>query len=247
MEFEIQRNELDNKGYGLFENLIDEETLNSLKKIVDKNLEKNKDNSFFLTGENLEKDLSENTKLLDLIIQIFHFFSKKDGLKEFESRKIYKVLRVISKGKMYSNSYDFHFDAHHYTVLIPIYTPTSNEENYNGDLILMPNIRNKTNSIILNIIQKFFYQNKLTKVILKFLINKRIIKKSFKIKLKPGNAYVFNGFRSLHCNQVVKNGLKRATLLLHFYDLFENSKIINFNRQIRQSLENKNIKKNINT
>ena len=46
---------------------------------------------------------------------------------------------------------------------------------------------------------------------------------------------------------MVKNGLKRATLLLHFYDLFENSKIIYFNRQIRQSLENKNIKKNINT
>ena len=64
------------------------------------------------------------------------------------------------------------------------------------------------------------------------------------IKFNQRDIYLFNGFRSLHGNQPVQVGHVRATLLLHFYDNFQNSKLVKLNRRYRKFIEDTNIKKN---
>ena len=64
--------------------------------------------------------------------------------------------------------------------------------------------------------------------------------------LKPGNAYVFNGFRTLHANLNIDPRDIRATILIHYHDIFRDSFLVKKNREIRIKKELKNIKSNIN-
>ena len=64
------------------------------------------------------------------------------------------------------------------------------------------------------------------------------------LKLKPGNVYIFYGYRTLHGNQTINPNDVRATILLHFYDIFKNSKLVKFNRKLRLRNEGKIIKEN---
>ena len=98
---------------------------------------------------------------------------------------------------MHSTSFDFHFDAHQYTILVPIIIPNTGNQNTNGNLILFPNLRKKTKSLLINIIQKNIFQNKISKIILKYLSHKNLIKKKI-IKFNKKDIYLFNCFRSLH-------------------------------------------------
>jgi len=233
------------KGFVEIENFLNHKELSYLEKIVYENLIINNFNSFFLTGDKLDEKIDNIENFNTKIFNIFSKFSEFDKLKNHNNLKMYKVLRVISKSKMYSNSYDFHFDAHYYTMLIPIFIPEGINDNTNGHLMLFPNIRKNTNSLIKNFFQKLFFQNKITKNLLKILVSKKKLK-YIKLRIKPKNIYLFNGFRSLHANENVDNRLLRATLIVHFYDCFANSKIIQWNREYRKYIEKKNIEKNSN-
>ena len=232
-------------GFVEIKNFLDENNLNYLKKIVNDNLLKNNFNSFFLTGTNLDEAVGKIENFNAKILNVFNKFSELDKLSNYSNRKMYKVLRVISKSKMYSNSYDFHFDAHYYTMLVPIFIPEGIDEDTNGHLMLFPNIRKNTNNLMKNFFQKLFYQNKIIKNLLKLLVSKKKIKYT-KLIIKPGNIYLFNGFRSLHANENVDKSLLRATLIVHFHDCFASSKIIQWNREYRKYIEKKNIEKNSN-
>ena len=234
---------LDHKGFHTIKNFLNIAELKVLNKLVDKNLKVNNHNSFFITNDDLKKTFIGKKKFLNKFYSILHKLSTLGKLNNFNEKKIYKNLRVISRSKMHSNSFDFHFDAHKYTILVPIKIPRSKNENQNGDLIIFPNLRNETTSLTKNIFYKIIFQSKIIKILLKFLTTKNLIKK-IKIKLKPGNIYIFNGFKSLHGNEPVGSGLIRATLLLHYYDLFEDSLLVSLNRNFRKYIERNNIKKN---
>ena len=236
---------LNEKGFYCFENFLNEDDLKILQNNTNKLLKKNNNNSFFLMDEKLDDTFINEKKFIEKFYKIFFELSEKENLQNFKTKKIFKNLRVISQSKMHSTSYDFHFDAHQYTILVPIIIPDSGNQNTNGNLILFPNLRKKTTNLIINLLQKIFYQNKITKKILQFISSKKILKKEI-LNFKYNNIYIFNGFRSLHGNQPVLKGHVRATLLLHFYDVFENSMLVNLNRSFRKYIENKNIKKNIN-
>ena len=122
----------------------------------------------------------------------------------------------------------YHFDAHLFTVLLPIFIP-NNINGKNGDLVISSNFRKLSNNIIINIFQKLFFQN----FIFKKLLERKLFRDLFKfkqLKLKVGNLYLFNGYRSLHGNLEINTLDKRATLLLHYYDCFKSSKLVQLNR-----------------
>lgn len=238
-------NNLEKKGHYCFQNFLSTYEILKLKKLVLKNLKINKGNSFFMMDSKLSQTFASNNSFQKKFYDIFFALCKKENLKNYAEKKIFKNLRVISKSKMHSTSFDFHFDAHQYTMLIPILIPNNKDKNLNGNLILFPNIRKRTNFLIINIFQKFFFQNKIIKHILKYLSSKKIIKQNI-LTFKEGNVYIFNGYRSLHGNQAVSKDQIRATLLLHFYDVFSNSLLIKLNRKFRELIENRNIDKNKN-
>lgn len=234
---------LNKEGFHCFDNFINQEEQSKLEELVSSYINKNNNKSFFLMDESLEKTFVNSDTFLNKFYKLFYDLSKKENLPFYKNHKIFKNLRVIAQSKMHSTSFDFHFDAHQYTILVPIIIPETGNHNTNGNLILFPNLRKKTKSLIVNIIQKNFFQNKITKLIIKYLLNKNLIKKKI-IKFSKRNIYLFNGFKSLHGNEPVQNGYVRATLLLHFYDNFHNSKLIKLNRKYRKYLEDNNIKKN---
>ena len=234
---------LNKKGFHCFNNFINEEEQFELENIVSNHIHKNNNKSFFLMDENLKNTFINSEKFLDKFYKIFYDLSENENLPDYKKQKIFKNLRVIAQSKMHSTSFDFHFDAHQYTILVPIIIPDTKNQNTNGNLIIFPNLRKKTKSLLINIIQKNIFQNKISKIILKYLSSKNVLKKKI-IQFNQRDIYLFNGYRSLHGNQPVQAGHVRATLLLHFYDNFHNSKLIKLNRRYRKFIEDSNIKKN---
>ena len=235
-------NKLEKEGFYCFENLIDKSQLDSLVQLVKEKLSENNNKYFFLADQKLNNTIINDKEFISIFEKIFENISLNLNLKNPNKQEIYKVLRVITGNKNEKESYRYHFDAHLFTVLVPIIIP-EREKSHNGDLIIFPNIRKVINSLYLNIIQKIIFQNRFTKFLLK---NNYIFKnKSVLLKLKPGNVYIFYGYRTLHGNQSIDYRDVRATLLLHFYDIFNDSKLIKLNRKLRLKNENKTINKNM--
>ena len=170
-------NNLNKNGFHCFSNFINQNEQSKLEKIVSNHIYKNNNKSFFLMDEGLDKTFINSNSFLDKFYKVFYDLSKNENLPSYKKHKIFKNLRVISQSKMHSTSFDFHFDAHQYTILVPIIIPDTGSQNTNGNLILFPNIRKKTKSLLINIIQKNIFQNKISKIILKYLSNRSIIKK----------------------------------------------------------------------
>ena len=243
MDYKKLINKFLNKGYFERENFFTNKELIQLRKFVDKNLNKNKSKTFFLTSKsnNDIRDFFKNNEIIYKKIKlIIRNISNKLNIKDNEN--IYSVLRVIKCQRIKNESFRYHFDAHLLTILIPIYIPKRKNSN-NGHLLISPNLRKISNSILINILQKIYYQKFLSKI----LNGSKLIKilKLQKIILKPKSIFVFNGFRSLHGNLDIHKDDLRATMLIHYHDIFKNSKLITFNRNLRILRENKRIKNNL--
>lgn len=232
---------LDKDGYYSSNKILTKKDLNALRKLVQINLKRNNNSYFFLADKKLNKTYINNKIFTKKFENLFDKLSTNLKLKNYKKQKIYKVLRVIAGNRSKKESYRYHFDAHLFTVLIPIFIPKNKTKN-NGDLIIYPNFRKLTNILIINIIQKLLFQNRVAKFLLK---NKIIFNNKEKIlKLKPGNIYIFYGYRTLHGNKDIDPKQVRATLLLHFYDIFNESNLVKLNRNLRLKNEEKIIKNN---
>jgi len=232
---------INKKGYHCIENFINQDNLEVLRKFVNQKLEENNYQYFFLTSESDSNNLLNDEKFFEGTESLLKNITRSFNYKIRENEKLYKVLRVISGEKSKKVSLDFHFDAHLLTLLIPIYIP-NREKSDNGNLIIIKNLRILTKSLLKNIFQKIFFQSNFFK---KFFIQKNIIKKEI-LNLNPGNVYIFNGFRTLHANMNIHPKDILATILVHYYDIFKSSFLVDLNRKMRIKKELKNINSNKN-
>ncbi len=134
---------LNKVGFHCFNDFIDENEQSELENIVSDYILKNNNKSFFLMDEGLENTFINSDKFLKKFYELFYNLSEKENLPSYKDQKIFKNLRVIAQSKMHSTSFDFHFDAHQYTILVPIIIPDTGDQNTNGNLILFPNLRKK--------------------------------------------------------------------------------------------------------
>ncbi len=232
---------IEKNGFHCFENFINKKELETLRVEIYKKLEENNFQYFFLTSEYLNNSLLNNinfsSKIKNLLIKILREY----GFDSRNDEDLYKVLRVVTGRKSKKVSLDFHFDAHLLTLLIPIIIP-NREDSDNGDLLIIKNLRKLHNKIFLNIAQKIFFQSRFFRYILSKKMFTKIFQKE-KLKLVPGNIYIFNGFRTLHANLNINPADVRATCLVHFYDIFKDSNLIRLNRKLRQKKEINNFLK----
>ena len=233
------KNIINTSGFVEIENYISENELQALKKFIDTKLKENQNQYFFLTSEGRERTLLNDENFFKKIEELLKKTAVNFGIDIDENEKLYKVLRVVTGEKSKKVSLDFHFDAHLLTLLIPIYIP-NRENSDNGNLVIIKNLRKLTKNIFVNIIQKIFYQSSVFK---KVFINTGIVKSEI-LNLKPGNVYMFNGFRTLHANHEINPRDIRATILIHYYDIFRDSYLVKKNRDLRIKRELKNIKSN---
>ena len=226
-------------GYYSSEDIISDKELNELKNFINYKLKEFSNKNFRLYEDSFKNKLINEKnfelKINSIIIKVL----KENNINDYEKPN-YKVLRVVSGEQQKKQAYLYHFDAHLITILIPIIIP-NNKSGKNGDLVLFPNLRKMHKNLFLNILQKLLFQN----IISRTILNTNLFRKIFKyklLKIKPGNIYMFFGFKSLHANLEIETFSTRATLLIHCYDVFEDSSIVKLNRSQSINKEIKNIK-----
>ena len=233
------KNIINTKGFVVIKNYITEKELATLRSFVSDKIKENQNQYFFLTSEGSEKTLLNDKNFFKKIEDLLKKTTEDFGIDIDKNEKLYKVLRVVTGKKSKKVSLDFHFDAHLLTLLVPIYIPNRKNSN-NGNLIIIKNLRKLTKNIIINIMQKIFYQGSFFK---KIFINTGLVKKEV-LNLVPGNVYMFNGFRTLHANHEINPDDVRATILIHYHDIFRDSYLVKKNRNLRIKKELINIKSN---
>ena len=106
-----------------------------------------------------------------------------------------------------------HYDKHVITALAPILIPEGPKRRA-GELVVFPNRRGYRRFALFNIIEKAivqsnWYRNRINrKLAAGDLTNVKY--------LRPGNLYLFWGYRTYHSNFPVADDMVRATMLLHY-------------------------------
>ncbi len=226
-------------GYYSSEDIISDKDLNELKNFINYQLKEFPNKNFRLYEDSFKNTLINEKNFELKINSIISKVLKENNINDYEKPN-YKVLRVVSGEQQKKQAYLYHFDAHLITILIPIIIP-NNKSGKNGDLVLFPNLRKMHKNLFLNILQKLLFQNIISRTILNINLFRKIFKYKV-LKIKPGNIYMFFGFKSLHANLEIETFSTRATLLIHCYDVFEDSSIVKLNRSQSINKEIKNIK-----
>lgn len=126
------------------------------------------------------------------------------------------VLRCVNR-EMTSQSYLRHFDSHVLTVLVPLQSAETHDQN--GDLIVRLKPREGVSVLAYAAIKTWlFLEHRFPFALRRVLIALDGYLRAYeRIHCVPGNAYVFNGFVTLHHNLHVASG-ERRSLIIHYYN-----------------------------
>lgn len=208
--------ELDDKGFVCIENALDPAWIDRAQAYVN-GLVAQKGRRYFALNwlsrnqgtppQELTDDPAMR-RLLTRLAQIGRPTARLDG-------EIYTGLRVVAGSTGDERSLLHHYDKHVITALAPILIPEGPKRRA-GELIVFPNRRGYRRFALFNIIEKAivqsrWYRNRITR--------KLAAGDSSNVKyLKPGNLYLFWGYRTYHSNFPVAGDMVRATMLLHYGD-----------------------------
>lgn len=248
MDFQYIHNQLEVKGYVEIENFLNLSQIKQIKKFInEKKNELNKSN-FSLANKELDHPVFNEIlcskhieELSDCLIG-----SISSKYKNLEKHVVLGVRSNFSKNKKkIKKNTAFHFDAYYLTINIPITMPENltNEkrEVKSGDLLIIPNFRKFSNSLIKNIIFKTLMQNTITRYLLGLNIFNKLLNIQ-RIKLSNSKIYLFYGFRTLHGVDTNYELGERTTFLIHLHNPHKGSFFDNYvkNKHKKQRLNSIN-------
>ena len=205
--------ELDEKGFVCIENAIDPAWIERAQAYVHRLVEQKGKRYFALNWLSRNRgtppqELTDDPQMRRLMAKLAQIGCPKAGLDE----EIYTGLRVVAGRTGDERSLLYHYDKHVITALAPILIPQGPKRRA-GELVVFPNRRGYRRFVLFNIIEKAivqssWYRNRVTrKLAAGDLPNLKY--------LKPGNLYLFWGYRTYHSNFPVADDMVRATMLLH--------------------------------
>jgi hypothetical protein len=212
--------EIDRQGFSVISSYVSNEIVARLSALVTKIIEQNSGEYAVLTGATEISGTLLDTigKAPQLNTLLRHVYAAGTG-KTPPAQSLYQVLRCISGQTGLHQAYFFHYDSYVVTALLPIIIP---KEGQTGDLVMKPNTRRIRSSYLYNLFDKIIVDNKIVQKLFKHqAIEGRC---GFnKIRVVPGNLYLFWGYRSLHANEPCDPETIRATAIFHFGDPHANS------------------------
>lgn len=210
--------DINRQGFGVAKDCIPPENLNALRAFVEKGVADAGNEYVVYTGLNAVRGtiLEQMASSPDFIRALKTIYEKGTG-KTAPNVPLYQVLRCLAGATQAKHAYLFHYDSYVLTALVPIIIPVEGEEGLRGDFILFPNTRKIRSSYLLNLADKIVLDNKLTQLVLKWLVRANLIKYD-KVKFTPGNVYFFWGCRSIHANEPCEQDRIRSTAIFHFAD-----------------------------
>jgi hypothetical protein len=205
--------EIDRTGFGVIPNFVAADELARMRAFVARAVQQaGGEYAGFagpeaVAGSGLD-ELARSPRFLAMIREIYE---RGTGTKA-PDQELYQVLRCLSGASVRRHSYLFHYDSYVVTVLIPIEIPTAG---MTGDFLMLPNTRRIRRSYVANVVDKVMLDNPLSQVLLRTLTRTGLLR-PVRIKMVPGNAYFFWGYRSVHTNEPCDPERIRATALFHF-------------------------------
>ena len=155
-----------------------------------------------------------------------------------EHEDVYNVLRIIAGPDGASGSHEYHYDASVVTMVVPVLMPDY-EPGRSGELVAFGNARGYRGSVLTNLAEKVAIQNRLGWKRARARImgpqdpHVRV--------LKPGNIYLFWGYRTLHGNLPCRPDIVRATMLLHYGNPHGNDPLLRAIRAVRGRVERRRL------
>lgn len=207
--------EIERAGVAVIPSYIDGATLARLRQMVIEIVDDNGGEYTALTGKaeiagTLLERIGEEPRLLKLM----HLIYEKGLGHAAPSQSLYQVLRCLTGSSGLRHAYFFHYDSYVVTALLPIITP---QEGLAGDLVVKPNHRRVRGSYLVNLIDKILVDNKFAQKY--FRAQAEALKGGFvRVRIIPGNLYLFWGYRTLHANEPCDPQMIRSTALFHFGD-----------------------------
>lgn len=206
-------NDIEKQGFAMLPDFISADDLARMRGFVAEAVQKSKGEYAGFTGPDAVAgsgldELARSPRFRDMIERIY---TQGTGQKP-PKQEFYQVLRCLSGQSARRHSYLFHYDSYVITMLIPIQIPTSG---ITGDFLMLPNTRRIRKTYLSNVIDKVFLDNAVTQWALRKLTKIGLVRLT-RIKMVPGNAYFFWGYRSVHTNEPCDPDQIRATALFHY-------------------------------
>ncbi|WP_297833092.1 hypothetical protein [Pseudomonas sp.] len=221
---------IDNDGYAVLPGWATSDQLAELKTFVLATIESAGNGYVALTGKESMSDsflyaLGSSPVFIDLCQRIV---STATGRRPVE-QGLHQVLRCLIGEGGQRESLIFHYDSYVLTTIMPVCMP---EETDPGDLIMLRSHRPLRSNYFFNLIDKMLVDNRWMQ---------RWLKREYaagsdkftKIRMLPGDLYLFWGYRSLHTNLPADPNAVRATAVFHYDNLHANSTLAS---GIRRSL-----------
>jgi hypothetical protein len=205
--------DINTKGYGYLPGFIGPADLERMRAFVASAVQKSNGEYAGFTGPDAVAgsgldELARSESFRSLIERIYE---RGTGVKP-PRQDYYQILRCLTGPSANKHSYVFHYDSYVITALFPIEIPTSGQS---GDFLMIPNTRRIRKNYLSNVIDKIILDNAVSQFVLRKLTKMRMIKLT-RIKMVPGNAYFFWGYRTVHTNEPCDIDKVRATALFHY-------------------------------
>lgn len=210
-----QAAEIDRNGYTVLENFISQEELELARAFISEQAARHDGEYFAIHGVEalsgcIASAMALSVPFRELLADLYKCQTGRDAA---STEQVFPVIRCLQGRSGLKQSHFYHFDATAVTALLPLVIPTEGE--HCGDLIIFPNVRRVRFQALRNVIQKAVLHNTLSQKLTAVAVRLGWLK-PVRLKLVPGNLYVFSGYRSLHANDVCDPAMLRATVLFHF-------------------------------
>ena len=142
-------------------------------------------------------------------------------------QRLYQVLRCLTGEQGQRESSIFHYDSFVLTTIMPVCMPDNP-----GDLIMLPNHRPLRKTYAFNLLDKLRVDNRWAqRRRLKEYANHP--ERFTRVRMRPGDLYLFWGYRSLHTNLPADANALRATAIFHYHNQHADSSLA---ERIRKSV-----------
>ena len=241
IRLDLINNSLRDNGYVIIKNFLTENIQNKIKDFVISKISELDKDRFSLNENQLENTIIGKMINAPDFLDFCNNFEEKNTIKNMQFNSHY-LINYSKKKKKTDEKFSFHFDAFINTIIIPINIHNESLDNFSMSLEIIPNFRNLTNSIFINLFQKIIFQNRL----FKFFSNSFLFKLFFKsknIKIKFDDILIFNGFRTLHSHSISTTNTEKekARLIIHVFNPFYKNRL---DQIIFKNIQNQRVNKN---
>jgi hypothetical protein len=142
-------------------------------------------------------------------------------------QRLQSALRVLSGDERIETPMLFHYDASVVTIVVPIFIPDAGFGR-SGELFAVKNHRPFRRHLSMHIVDKLATHNG--------PYRKRTVRRVLRqphthmVDLRPGNAYIFWGYRTFHGTLPCAPGELRATLILNYGEPHQDSRMLRLAR-----------------